>query len=267
MKKTKSIDYIGAVLGLKMVIDKQSYSKASLELGISQPALSKRINKLESIYAASIIIKRNSRVSLTKIGRILYLEACKFEKIHGKTIEDINRLKQMQSKNLIGITIDERHSLPRKKRNEGFEYIYFPSEEKMKESFNAGNIDGMIISEDRYQQYAKYKPQKYKKVELELYTKMEKNISNVEDLINFDLLVHHDKLTIKSIEKFLDDTKLNKYTYVDNFDIVYAKMLLDENVACISTNLHFVPSEYRSLIKKQKIFMPKLSLYLVVNNR
>jgi len=53
----------------------KSFTKASTELFISQPALSKKISDFEKELGATLLIRDNRTVELTEAGRLLYNEA------------------------------------------------------------------------------------------------------------------------------------------------------------------------------------------------
>jgi len=52
-----------------------SFSRASEELFISQPAVSKHINALETYFKAKLFIRRGSKISLTPEGKLLFVYA------------------------------------------------------------------------------------------------------------------------------------------------------------------------------------------------
>ena len=58
-----------------------SFTKASQELFVSQPAITKHIQELESTYQARLFDRQGSKISLTEAGKLL-LEHC------GRILED-----------------------------------------------------------------------------------------------------------------------------------------------------------------------------------
>ncbi len=65
------------------VAHSRSFSKASKSLGLSQPALSIRIKKLEDSLKTSLFLRETSGVSLTEVGEKLFLH-CQFMSDHEK---------------------------------------------------------------------------------------------------------------------------------------------------------------------------------------
>lgn len=63
-----------------------SFTKASQELFVSQPAITKHIQELESTYQARLFDRQGSKISLTEAGELL-LEHC------GRILEDYKRLE------------------------------------------------------------------------------------------------------------------------------------------------------------------------------
>jgi len=61
----------------KKVADKLSYTKAARELHISQPAVSKHINKLEEHFEKALFYREGNRISLTSEGQLLLTYANK----------------------------------------------------------------------------------------------------------------------------------------------------------------------------------------------
>ena len=57
-----------------------SFTKASQELFVSQPAITKHIQELEAAYQTRLFDRQGSRISLTEAGKLL-LEHCEFWKI------------------------------------------------------------------------------------------------------------------------------------------------------------------------------------------
>lgn len=79
------------------VVEHESVNKASLVLNISQPALSRKIMKLEEELGISLFERKGKRLELTRIGRICYeyaLEARQLEEQLKKTLSDYKRVGQ-----------------------------------------------------------------------------------------------------------------------------------------------------------------------------
>ncbi len=144
MKNTRSMDYMGAIIGLKKVIDIQSYSKASVEMEISQPALSKRVKNLETLYGEKLIIKKNNIMSLTPVGKILYEEAEQFERINQLTREKINLKKSQVNQKRIGISEQLYLNYVIHNKNSSYEYITFEDDKKLRKAFENNDLDGIL---------------------------------------------------------------------------------------------------------------------------
>lgn len=63
-----------------------SFTKASQELFVSQPAITKHIQELEATYQTRLFDRQGSKISLTESGRLL-LEHCE------RILEDYKRLE------------------------------------------------------------------------------------------------------------------------------------------------------------------------------
>lgn len=63
-----------------------SFTKASQELFVSQPAITKHIQELEAAYQTRLFDRQGSRISLTEAGKLL-LEHCE------RILEDYKRLE------------------------------------------------------------------------------------------------------------------------------------------------------------------------------
>ena len=63
-----------------------SFTKASQELFVSQPAITKHIQELEAAYQTRLFDRQGSRISLTESGNLL-LEHCE------RILEDYKRLE------------------------------------------------------------------------------------------------------------------------------------------------------------------------------
>ncbi len=269
MKKTRSMDYMGAVLGFKKVFDMQSYSKASVALEISQPALSKRVYNLEKLYNTDLLIKKNGTMTLTKVGKLIYDEATQFEKIYNETEAKIKKCKSDTKKMLIGI--DEQvflNFINDENSDKDIEYVKFSDEHKMRRNFDAKQLDGLIIKDECLNRFAHGFRRNFKTVELVFYKHKANSINNEW---NHQLLTEQKQLIFQRNEmsslltEFLNANKLlsNQFEYIDNFDIMYAKMLLSTNQIFITTNQNLVPSKYSDVVEKLEIDVPSIDLYLI----
>ncbi|OCR16872.1 transcriptional regulator [Helicobacter pullorum] len=64
-----------------IVVKEKSFSRASMKMGVSQPAVTQQIKHLESYFNTKIIVRRKSGIGLTKEGEELLLIASKIDKI------------------------------------------------------------------------------------------------------------------------------------------------------------------------------------------
>ncbi|MFI3295994.1 MAG: LysR family transcriptional regulator [Rikenellaceae bacterium] len=71
-----------------------SFTKAALELNISQPAISKHISELESQYGVQLFVREGNKIKLTKNGE-LFLEHAKAINAKYKELEfEMNLVSQ-----------------------------------------------------------------------------------------------------------------------------------------------------------------------------
>lgn len=75
------------------VASKLSFSKASESLFISQPAISKHIKSLESLYKTALFERSGHTISLTSEGQMLYQKLKEVKKIQNQFEFDISILK------------------------------------------------------------------------------------------------------------------------------------------------------------------------------
>ena len=71
-----------------------SFTKASQELFISQPAISKHIQELEKEYNTRLFDRTGNRIQLTQVGRLLLDHANKILEAYQKLDYDMNALQQ-----------------------------------------------------------------------------------------------------------------------------------------------------------------------------
>jgi DNA-binding transcriptional LysR family regulator len=66
-----------------MVVEQTSLNKAAERLNISQPALSRRIAKLESDLGVLLFRRSGKRLELTPAGQLTYEIALELRRFHG----------------------------------------------------------------------------------------------------------------------------------------------------------------------------------------
>lgn len=74
------------------VVREKSFSKASVKLGISQPAVTQQIKYIEDYLGIQIVNRKKNGIGLTKDGLSLYNIALKVEKCINSAKKDINKL-------------------------------------------------------------------------------------------------------------------------------------------------------------------------------
>ncbi|MTI81285.1 MAG: LysR family transcriptional regulator [Firmicutes bacterium] len=74
------------------VVNKKSLSLAAQEIHITQPAVSKHLNALETYFGVNLIERRGRKISLTPSGELLYHNANEILKLLHKTEHEIKEL-------------------------------------------------------------------------------------------------------------------------------------------------------------------------------
>lgn len=97
------------------VAEERSFIKAARKMGLSQPSLSKHIQHLEDTVEARVVERRQTGVSLTPEGRIVYESARRIFRLLDETGEKIGRMHETESGNLYlaASTIPATYILPR----------------------------------------------------------------------------------------------------------------------------------------------------------
>lgn len=72
----------------------KSFSRASKELNLSQPAVTHHIQALEKYYDVVLFHRRNQRIELTEAGELLYRHACELLQFHDKMVQSLNDQKK-----------------------------------------------------------------------------------------------------------------------------------------------------------------------------
>jgi len=86
------------------LIDTESFTKTAKMNYISQSAVSQQVKKLEIIFKTKLFIKKNDKIELTKIGKILYDGANNIIDVYENTILKIRENFDNDSKNYIKIS-------------------------------------------------------------------------------------------------------------------------------------------------------------------
>lgn len=75
------------------VVEQSSLNKASKLLNLSQPALSRKIAKLEEEWGVSLFLRKGKRLELTQVGQEAYVYALAQLKRHQKFLQSVSRFK------------------------------------------------------------------------------------------------------------------------------------------------------------------------------
>jgi DNA-binding transcriptional LysR family regulator len=84
-----------------------NFTEAANELGITQPALSKRIASLEREFGATFFDRSHRTLSLTEAGRVMYGAATEVVEAHDRALRDISRLVRERPIRVDGVLHDE----------------------------------------------------------------------------------------------------------------------------------------------------------------
>ncbi len=100
---------------LVSVAEERSFIKAAGKMGLSQPSLSKHIQHLEDTVEARVVERRQTGISLTPEGRVIYESARRIFRLLDETGEKIGRMHENESGNLYlaASTIPATYILPR----------------------------------------------------------------------------------------------------------------------------------------------------------
>lgn len=87
------------------IVKERSFSKASKTLGISQPAVTLQIKKLEDVLRATLITRKKNGILLTKEGEKFYKLCLKFEGSMLRFKEEASHIKDEKTPMIIGTTM------------------------------------------------------------------------------------------------------------------------------------------------------------------
>jgi DNA-binding transcriptional LysR family regulator len=101
------------LLNFLSICEQKSFSKATEQRFISQPALSKSIKQLEEQLDVPLFYRSSSGIELTEFGRALQLSAKSYINQHDQIVDTIKQLKEKTKQHLsIGITTGFHDALP-----------------------------------------------------------------------------------------------------------------------------------------------------------
>ncbi|MCA1294896.1 LysR family transcriptional regulator [Paenibacillus sp. alder61] len=75
------------------VVEQSSLNKASKLLNLSQPALSRKITKLEEEWGVSLFTRKGKRLELTRVGHEAYIYALEQRQRHQNFLRSVSRFK------------------------------------------------------------------------------------------------------------------------------------------------------------------------------
>lgn len=82
------------------VVDHTSLNKAAEQLNISQPALSRRISRLEAKLGIALFRRIGKRLELTPAGQLTYEFSQELRRFHGAFLQKLNAFKSGESANV-----------------------------------------------------------------------------------------------------------------------------------------------------------------------
>jgi len=99
---------------LARLVEERSFSQAARKMCLTQPSLTKHIKNLEDVIGAAVVIRKNTGISLTPEGKILYDYARRVFKLIGEAREKIVRAQEDQSGSIFisASTIPATYILP-----------------------------------------------------------------------------------------------------------------------------------------------------------
>jgi DNA-binding transcriptional LysR family regulator len=91
----------------------KSFSKAAKLLHLTQPAISRKIQIIESYYGVNLFHRTSNGVTLTDAGELFYSYACRFEQLHDSMTNDMNNVvNPIERKIFIGTCCITGSTLP-----------------------------------------------------------------------------------------------------------------------------------------------------------
>lgn len=76
------------------VVEHSSLNRASRQLNLSQPALSRKISKLEERLGVALFNRYGKRLELTEVGRLTYSYALEQRQQRSKFLEALSKFKE-----------------------------------------------------------------------------------------------------------------------------------------------------------------------------
>jgi DNA-binding transcriptional LysR family regulator len=180
------------------VASRSGFTKASKELNISQPAVTKHIKEIENQLNTKLFDRKGTTIQLTQSGRILFEYAEKIRNIYRDLEFDINQINQQHKGKLIigASTTVAQYILPEilAKFNSYYKDIKIElitqNTEIISELLKEGKIDFGIIEGESQSNYFDY--QIFKADEIVLVAKANHSLANktlnLKDLYDLELI-------------------------------------------------------------------------------
>lgn len=84
------------LLTFKALVRTNSFTETATELGLTQPAISQHIRKLEESVGGTLFQRHGRRVEITELGQILLEHVVNLERCHAKFLVTLDGYKQSQ---------------------------------------------------------------------------------------------------------------------------------------------------------------------------
>ncbi|WP_267405458.1 MULTISPECIES: LysR family transcriptional regulator [unclassified Chryseobacterium] len=209
------------------VASRSSFTKASEELNISQPAVTKHIKEIENQLNTKLFDRKGTSIQLTQSGRILFEYAEKIRNIYRDLEFEINQINQQHKGKLIigASTTVAQYILPEilAKFNSYYKDIKIEllthNTEIISELLKEGKIDLGIIEGESQSNYFDY--QIFKPDEIVLVAKTNHSLANktlnLKDLYDLELIFREQGSG--SLE-FIQNRLKKKGINIENLNIV-----------------------------------------------
>lgn len=142
-----NIDYFYSFIE---VVNKKSLSKASEQLNLSQPALSKQIRKLEEYFNCSLLNRTTSGVELSEAGELVYNQISQILRELESLQSKVNQMKKVQTysigtlPSLMGNYMPSR-LIKLKKKGLNVKVVVKNTSKEVYELLKVGELDAAVI--------------------------------------------------------------------------------------------------------------------------
>ncbi|WP_419868136.1 LysR family transcriptional regulator [Chryseobacterium sp. CT-SW4] len=209
------------------VATRLSFTKASDELNISQPAVTKHIKEIENQLNTKLFNRKGTTIQLTESGKILYGYAEKIRNIYRDMEFEINQINQQHKGKLIigASTTIAQYILPEILAKFHSYYkdikieLFTHNTETISSLLKKGKIDLGIVEGESQSSYFEYKP--FKADEIVLVAKashpLARKTLQLKDLYTLDLISREQGSG--SLE-FIQNRLKDKGIHIENLNIV-----------------------------------------------